>query len=125
MVHTDYAGFALDKGTFSISITAREGKNLKKLEKELDAFLSSRSFSQKDVDNAKKRLVADLEYLNDDPEKAAHLVGLFYSLGLTVDDLKSWKENIENVSLADVQKAYADMTAAPYVTTCLMPEDAP
>ena len=100
-------------------------RKVKKLEKELDAFLSSRSFSQKDVDNAKKRLVADLEYLNDDPEKAAHLVGLFYSLGLTVDDLKSWKENIENVSLADVQKAYADMSTASYVTTYLMPEDAP
>ncbi len=124
-VHSNYAGFALDKGTFSFSITAREGKSLKKLEKELDAFLSSRSISQKDVDNAKKRLVADLEYLNDNPEKAAHLVGLFYSLGLTVDDLKSWEANIENVSLTDVQKAYADMAAAPYVTTYLMPEGAP
>ena len=122
---THYSGFALDRGTFSFFLTAREGEDLNGAEKELDRFLSSVSFTQKDADNAKKRLVADLEYMNDNPESAANLVGSFYVLGMTVDDLKNWKKNIENVSLEDIRKAHEDMRTAAYVTTYLMPEDAP
>ena len=115
----------MDKGTFSFALTAQNGENLNDLEKELNRFLSPRSVTQKEVDKAKKRLVADLEYLNDNPESAANLIGRFYALGMTIEDLKNWEKNIENVSLADVQKAYADMLTAPYVTTYLMPENAP
>ena len=122
---TYYSGFALDKGTFSIALTAQNGETLADLEKELDRFLSPQSVTQKDVDKAKRRLVADLEYLNDNPETAANLIGRFYVLGMTIEDLKNWKKNIEDVSLADVRKAYADMLTAPYVTTYLMPEDTP
>ena len=77
------------------------------------------------MDKAKKRLVADIEYLDDNPEGAANLVGRFYALGLTVEDLKNWTANIEKVTLADVKKAYADMLSATSVTTYLMPKDAP
>lgn len=122
---TDYRGFTADKGTFSFFITAAEDKSLADLEKELDRFANPDSISQKDLDKAKKRLVADLEYLNDDPEGAANLVGRFYALGLTIEDLKNWKSNIESVTLADVKKAYADMLSAASVTTYLMPKDAP
>lgn len=122
-IGTNYSGFVLDKGTFSIFMTARENKNLTELERELDRFLSPQSVTQKDVDNAKKRLVADLEYLNDAPESAANLAGRFYALGLTIEDLKNWKQSIEAVSLSDVRKAYADMLTAPFVTTYLMPQD--
>ena len=83
------------------------------------------SITQKELDKAKKRLVADIEYLDDNPEGAANLVGRFYALGLTVEDLKNWTANIEKVTLADVKKAYADMLSATSVTTYLMPKDAP
>lgn len=122
---TYYSGFVLDKGTFTFALTAQNGETLNDLEKELDRFLSPQAVTQKDVNKAKKRLVADLEYLNDNPESAANLIGSFYALGMTIEDLKNWEKNIENVSLADVQKAYADMLTAPYVTTYLMPENAP
>ncbi|MBR1777943.1 MAG: insulinase family protein [Alphaproteobacteria bacterium] len=122
---SSYSGFMLDKGTFSFALTARENESLTDLEKELDRFLSPLSVTQKDIDKAKKRLVADLEYLNDNPENAANLIGLFYVLGLTSADLKNWRENIEKVSLADVRKAYADLLTAPHATTFLMPENAP
>ena len=123
--NSNYSGFALDKGTFSFELTAREDVPLTELEKEFDRFLSPLSVTQKDIDKAKIRMVADLEYLNDDPETAANLIGHFYVLGLTVEDLKNWQTNIEKVSLDDVRKAYADLLSAPYVTTFLMPENAP
>ena len=125
MTSVSYSGFMADKGTFTFALTAREDKILPDLEKELDLFLSPQSVTQKDVEKAKKRLVADLEYLNDNSETAANLIGRFYVLGLTVDDLKNWPANIEKVTLADVQKAYKDLLTAPYVTTYLMPENAP
>ena len=121
----NYSGFALDKGVFTFSLTARPGKDLNDLEKELDSFFDPASVTQKEVDKAKKRMVADLDYLNDNPESAANLIGLFYVLGMNVEDLKNWKANIGAVTLSDVQKAYADMLKAPYVTTFLMPENAP
>ncbi len=124
-VGAGYSGFSLDKGTFAFSITAAENESLTNLEKELDRFTDPASLTQKDLDKAKKRLVADLEYLDDNPESAANLVGRFYALGLTIEDLKNWKSNIENVTLADVKKAYADMLSAASVTTYLMPKDAP
>lgn len=122
---TSYGGFALDKGTFGFYITARENESLNDLEKELDRFMDPDSITQKELDKAKKRLVADIEYLDDNPEGAANLVGRFYALGLTVEDLKNWTANIEKVTLADVKKAYADMLSATSVTTYLMPKDAP
>lgn len=122
---TSYGGFALDKGTFGFYITARENESLNDLEKELDRFTDPESITQKELDKAKKRLVADIEYLDDNPEGAANLVGRFYALGLTVEDLKNWTANIEKVTLADVKKAYADMLSAASVTTYLMPKDAP
>lgn len=122
---TNYSGFALDKGTFAFYVTARENVALNDLENDLNRFMKSEKISQKEVDKAKKRLVADLEYLDDNPENAANLVGRFYALGLTVDDLKNRKANIEKVTLADVKKAYADMLSSASVTTYLMPKDAP
>lgn len=124
-VSTNYSGFMADKGSFFFSLIAKENYSLTDLEAELDRFLSPESVTQKDVDKAKKRLVADLEYLNDNPETAANLIGSFYVLGMNVQDLKDWKTNIEKVSLADVRKAYADMLTGSYVTTYLMPKDAP
>ncbi len=122
---TSYNGFALDKGTFGFFLTAKDNESLDDLEKELDRFADPESITQKELDKAKKRLVADLEYLDDDPISAAMLVGRFYVLGLTMEDLKNWTTNIEKVTLADVKKAYADMLSAASVTTYLMPEDAP
>ena len=125
MTGTNYSGFMLDKGTFTFTLTAREKESLSDLEKELDRFLAPQSVTQKDVDKAKKRLVADLEYLNDNPETAANLIGRFYALGLTIEDLKTWRENIEKITLTDVQNAYKNLLTASYVTTYLMPENAP
>lgn len=122
---TSYAGFTLSNGTFGFYITARENKSLNDLEKELDRFMNPDSITQKDLDKAKKRLVADIEYLNDNPATAANIVGRFYTLGMTIEDLKNWTVNIEKVTLDDVKKAYADLLKAPSVTTYLMPENAP
>ena len=105
-------------------IQAKEGIPLADLEKQLDQFLDPSSIRQKDVDKAKKRLVSDLEYLNDNPETAANLIGRFYVLGLTIKDLNNWASNIEKVTLEEVQKAYADMLASSSVTTYLMPQEA-
>ena len=122
---TYYSGFMQDKGTFSFSLTAMDDQSLPDLEKDLDRFLARRTITAHDVDNAKKRLVSGLEYLNDNPETAANLIGRFYVLGLTVEDLKNWRENIQKVSLRDVKNAYAEMIKSASVTTYLMPEDAP
>ena len=83
------------------------------------------SFTDSDVEKAKKRLIAGIEHLNDDPETSANVAGLFYVLGLDIDDLKNRTANIAAVTPDDTRKAFAELRSSASVTTYLMPQDSP
>ncbi len=95
------------------------------MERELDRFLKTASFADSDVAKAKKRLIAGIEHLNDDPETSANVAGLFYVLGLSIDDLKNRTANIAAVSPDDVRRAFNELKTSASVTTALMPQDSP
>ena len=120
-----YDGFAADRGVFSIALHAADGVSPAVLERELDRFLKTASFADSDVAKAKKRLIAGIEHLNDDPETSANVAGLFYVLGLSIDDLKNRTANIAAVSPDDVRRAFNELKTSASVTTALMPQDSP
>ncbi len=124
-VGTFYDGFAADRGVFSIAIHAADGVAPAELEQELNRFLKTVSFTDSDVEKAKKRLIAGIEHLNDDPETSANVAGLFYVLGLDIDDLKNRTANIAAVTPDDTRKAFAELRSSASVTTYLMPQDSP
>lgn len=119
----DYSGFALDKGTFSISAAVSPDSTADAVIAALDRPVK---IGEKSLRQAKKRLVAGMEHLIDDPETTANTVGLAEILGLGIDELESFPAKINAVTLDDVRAAYEYLTTkAPAATTVLTPETAP
>lgn len=114
-----YGGFALDKGSFTLSAAAADGTNLSDIEAVFDKGFSIR---RKDVERAKKRLVSGMEFLTDDPQTAANILGRVAVLGLDASVLDQWPEKIAAVSVEDVRAAWKKLAASPSVTTFLTPE---
>lgn len=119
-----YDGFSLDKGTFSFYAVAANGVPLKNLEQDLNKFLKKLKITDKDVEKAKTRLIAGMEFVNDNPQTAANLIGRIRVLGISLDDIQSWPEAIQVVSSEDVRKALNELLSSQSnITTYLMPEE--
>lgn len=122
-VSVDYSGFALDKGTFSISAAVSPASTAEAIRAAIDRPVK---IGEKALRQAKKRLVAGMEHLIDDPATTATTVGLAEILGLGIEELESFPAKINAVTLGDVQAAYETLTTkAPFATTVLTPETAP
>ncbi len=122
-VSVDYRGFALDKGTFSIAAAVSPDATAADIEAALDRPVD---MNEKALRQAKKRLVAGMEHLIDNPETTANVTGFAEILGLGIEELEKFPEKINAVSLDDVKAAYENMTAkSAVVTTVLTPEAAP
>lgn len=122
-VSVDYSGFALDKGTFSISAAVSPASTAEAVRAAIDRPVK---IGEKALRQAKKRLVAGMEHLIDDPATTATTVGLAEILGLGIEELESFPAKINAVTLGDVQAAYETLTTkAPFATTVLTPETAP
>lgn len=118
-----YDGLTPDKASFIISAVTDDADSLKKLEKGINDFLASYAVREKETEKAKARLIAGLEYANDDPETAANLVGRFRVAGIPLERLQKRKEGIAAVTRDDVAEALREMLEnAPRATTVLMPE---
>lgn len=122
-VSVDYSGFALDKGTFSISAAVSPASTAEAVRAAIDRPVK---IGEKALRQAKKRLVAGMEHLIDDPATTATTVGLAEILGLGIEELENFPAKINAVTLGDVQAAYETLTTkAPFATTVLTPETAP
>ena len=71
-----------------------------------------------ELEKVKRKMTADLVYLNDNPEDAAYLVGSMLANGFSLTDV----ENIQKVTLEGVQKAYHHLLQASSVYGVLLPE---
>lgn len=119
-----YDGFTLDKGTFTIYAVLADGTTPEKFERDMDSFLSSVRLTDDDIEKAKVRLAAGMDYIADDPENAANLVGKLRVLGLSVDEIQNRTKNIGRTTAGEVRAALAEMTASPAsVTGWLLPEE--
>lgn len=122
-----YNGFALDRATFSIYARADANADEKSLETALnDAFDALEKYlTDKDVEKAKKRLTAGMEYINDSPETQANIVGMTRVLGLDLNEILLYREKIAAVSARDVIGALRYLKSAPQISGVLLPEAAP
>ena len=114
-----YNGFALDKGSFTLFAAAADGTDLTDIEAVFDKGFSVR---HKDVERAKERLVSGMEFLTDDPQTTANVLGKAAVLGLDASVLEQWPEKIAAVTIEDVRAAWKKLMSSPFVTTFLTPE---
>ena len=70
----------------------------------------------------KRKILADLVYVNDNPTDAAYQVGIMLVNGFSLDDVQNYAEKIKNVTLKGVMEAYKSVKAAAVVRATLLPK---
>ncbi|MBR6355236.1 MAG: insulinase family protein [Alphaproteobacteria bacterium] len=71
----------------------------------------------------KRKISANMVYLNDNPETAANWLGYMLSMGFELADVQNYEEKINAVTLEAVQQAYEDLLKASDMTAVLLPQE--
>jgi zinc protease len=123
-----YMGHSLDDTRFFVYAMPADGVSLDALDRAIDAVLAeliADGVADADLTRAKTRLVADAVYAQDNQTALAQWYGSALTTGLAVDDVKRWPDQIDAVTVADVQAVAARyLTPRRSVTGHLLPEDA-
>ena len=124
-VSASYDGVARSYGTFILSVVPKSKINEffeKQLEKAVDEALYS--MTEDKIEKVKKKMLAELVYLKDNPSTLATLAGYTLATGGSLDDLQRYAQRIEKVDLKAVWNAAEEMRRfAPQVTGILRPEE--
>lgn len=71
----------------------------------------------------KRKISANMVYLNDNPQTAANWIGNMLSMGFELEDVQNYEDKINAVTLETVQKAYDNLFNASDMTAVLLPQD--
>lgn len=104
------------------------GKPITELETALKASLQAalnKGFTDAEVENAKRRLIAEATYARDSVRHPAYLFGMALTTGQDIKDVEEWPDRIAAVTANDVtQAARKVLQTEHYVTGVLLPEPA-
>ncbi|MBP5352502.1 MAG: insulinase family protein [Alphaproteobacteria bacterium] len=70
----------------------------------------------------KRKMLSGLVYVNDNPEDAAYWAGYALSVGMSLDELQQYEDKINQVTVQDVQSAFALLKQAARVDGILLPQ---
>lgn len=121
-----YNGSSVDLGTFGLVIAPVPGVSLDNAEIALDATI--KKFLQEGVDleqfeRLKTQLRASQVYAQDNIESLARGYGQDLTIGLSIDDIKTWPDVLDAVTPEDVMAAAKNvLNKSNAVTGFLMPE---
>lgn len=105
-----YSGIDLGPSTFSVSAVPAEGVSLEALEKGVDEVLrgiQTKPVTEAELTRAKTQAKASIIYARDGLQSLAYIFGQLYMVGLDEAFFNAWPENIEAVTLQQVQDAAA------------------
>ena len=124
-VNAGYNGLARSYGTFSLSVVPAGLPD--------DAFVEAvdrawrkalEDLDEEKLERVKRKMLADLVYLKDNPESLAQLAGYMAATGTSLDVLRNYAVGIEQVSAEEVKKAAEELwRQAPQATGILYPEE--
>ena len=112
--------------TFHIVLHINPEVDIKDLEKETNRFLAEAiaELDEQKAEAAKKRILARLVYVADNPEDKATMVGAMAIGGMKLEDIISYDEQIRKVSYEDVKTAAEELiNDAPSVFGLLLPKN--
>lgn len=117
---------AVSYGTFSLSMTPSPGVTIEQAEAAYEkalAELLANGITEADVAQAKNRFAARLAFAKDSPISAARGVGSSLAAGISLADIENWPDQVNKVTLAQVQAAARKLFAEnSSVTGILLPE---
>ena len=120
-----YSGMQLDSGTIGLYGVAAEGVALDKVEQAIDRVvhdLRENGVTEGELERAKKQFIAEFVFESDSQETLARRYGSGLALGMTIDQINSWPDEIAKVTTAQVKQAaikYLDIRRS--VTGTLIP----
>jgi zinc protease len=103
-----YSGTSVDQTLFSVYATPRPHVSLAELETAMDAVideLAINGITPEELTRAKTRMIADAVYAKDNQATLARWYGAALATGSTVEDVKSWTEQIRGVTADSVRAA--------------------
>ncbi len=103
-----FSGTSYDLARFGIYGSPKPGTSLEELEAAIDAVIADvaeKGVLETELARAKTKIVADFVYAQDSQATLARIYGAALTVGLTVDDIKSWPDRIRAVKAEDVRNA--------------------
>jgi zinc protease len=103
-----YQGTAVDPTQFMVAAAPKPGVDFPQVEKAIDeviAKLKQDTVSTENLERAKTQLVAQAIYAQDSQATLARWYGAALTVGLTVNDLRSWPDRVRAVTAEQVRDA--------------------
>ena len=107
-VAASYQGTALDDTQFMIAASPKPGVGFAEIETVIDqviADVAANPVPAEDLERIKTQLIAQSIYAQDNQATLARWYGAALTIGLTVEDIRSWPDRIRAVSSDDVRAA--------------------
>ena len=115
-----------DAGEFSVYAVPRPGVPLDALERAADqviAHIATAPLKALDLARAKTQLIASTVYRRDSQYELASAYGQALAIGLTIDDVDTWPNDIREVTAEAVQQIVkSDLIKREAVTGYLVPQ---
>ncbi|HEU4804313.1 MAG TPA: pitrilysin family protein [Nitrobacter sp.] len=103
-----YQGTAVDPSQFSIAVAPKPGVGFPEIEQAIDAVianLAKNPIPAEDLERVKTQLIAQAIYAQDSQTTLARWYGAGMTVGLSVDEIRSWPDRIRAVTAAQVREA--------------------
>ncbi len=122
----DYDPLARDDGSLTVGLTLPPKANVGQAARALDSLLAEvvqHGVTEAEVQRAIKRLREQAIFTRDHLMTPGYAFGQHLSLGLAVDDVENWPENIGRVTVTEVNAAARQVLGSQdYVTGYLLPD---
>jgi zinc protease len=103
-----YQGTALDDTQFTVAASPKPGVEFAQVEQAIDAVIAEvaqNPVRAEDLERVKTQLIAEAIYAQDNQATLARWYGAALTIGLTVDDIRSWPDRIRAVTAEQVRAA--------------------
>ncbi len=107
-----YSGMARDMGEFAFYAAPKGDTTLPELEGALDwmiADLLENGVTEEELARAKKSAIASEIFAQDSQSAMARQYGAALTIGIELDEIKSWRDRLEAVTVDDVMAAARDV----------------
>jgi zinc protease len=103
-----YQGTAIDPTQFGVSASPKPGVEFSQLEQGIDAViaeLAQNPVPAADLERVKTQMIAEAIYAQDSQTTLARWYGAAVTVGLSVDDIRSWPDRVRAVTAEQVRDA--------------------
>ena len=110
-------------GEFEISVLPNKDDKIENVVALIDNTLRAAvtGFTPELLEKEKKKILSWFVYIEDNPSDLAYLIGQLRAIGWSVDEIKNYASNIENVTIEDVREALSQMLVSKKMIAVLLP----